>query len=325
MSAPIALPPGMTVRSATFDDAAAVCSLLNEIDLIEIGRAENQLADIQADLKHPETDLRRDSWLLLDGRRLVGYGLFWDESGGERVDIDHYSLPGHPQGALHLLDLMQARAFEQAAANGADRAVLHMTLSVNPTLDLRAARRRGWRVVRRYHVMVRPLSAADDPPATPPPGVTLRPCLDEADRRRAHALIQESFADHFDFHPRTYAQWLDDLDAERVDWSLIWIAHVDGIGDAAVLRTHDDRASMAWIGHLGVLRHARGRGLGGHLLRHAFGHYAARGRDQIGLGVDTANTTGAPALYERHGMTLDFALDTWELTLPMSSAVSRGL
>jgi ribosomal protein S18 acetylase RimI-like enzyme len=88
------------------------------------------------------------------------------------------------------------------------------------------------------------------------------------------------------------------------------------LGDAAVLRSHNDRASMAWIGHLGVLRQARGQGLGSYLLRHAFGHYAALGRDRIGLGVDTDNSSGALALYERHGMTLDFAVDTWELIRP---------
>ncbi|TGA87466.1 GNAT family N-acetyltransferase [Streptomyces sp. MZ04] len=171
---------------------------------------------------------------------------------------------------------MQARAVEQAAVNGAARAVVHMTLSINPTLDLRAVRGRGWRVVRRYHVMDRPLSVSADQPVTPPPGVTLRPCLTEADRRRAHLLVE-------------------------------------GAGDAAVVRTHNDRSSMAWVGHLGVLREARGRGLGSFLLRHAFGHYAALGRQRIGLGVDTGNSSGALALYERHGMTLDFAADTWEL------------
>lgn len=310
-------PSSPTVRPATFDDAAAVCALLNEIDLLEIGRADTELTEIQTDLKHPEMDLERDSWLLFDGGRLVGYGLLWDESGGERIDMDHYTLPDQPHGARHLFDLMEARAAECAAANGAARAVVHLHLNTAPTTDLRALRGRGWRQVRRYHVMARHLSGDTDRLPAPAPGVTLRACLTEPDRRLAHALLQESFADHFDFQPRTYEQWLDDIDAERADWSLIWIAHLDGLGDAAALRSHDDRTSMAWIASLGVLREARGQGLGSYLLRHAFGHYAARGRDRIGLGVDTDNSTGALALYERHGMTLDFAVDTWELIRPV--------
>ncbi|MFD3932904.1 GNAT family N-acetyltransferase [Streptomyces sp. NPDC058614] len=310
-------PSGLTVRPATFDDAAAVCALLNEIDLLEIGRADTELSEIQTDLKHPEMDLERDSWLLLDGGRLIGYGLLWDESGGERIDVDVYTLPDRPDGDQYLFDLVEARAAEHAAANGAARAVVHLHLNTAPTLDLRALRGRGWRPVRRYNVMARQLSGDTDRLPAPPPGVTLRPCLTEPDRRLAHALLQESFADHFDFQPRTYEQWLDDIDAERADWSLIWIAHLDGLGDAAALRSHDNRASMAWISSIGVLRKARGQGLGSHLLRHAFGHYAARGRDRIGLGVDTDNSTGALALYERHGMTLDFGVDTWELIRPV--------
>ncbi|MDW8807969.1 GNAT family N-acetyltransferase, partial [Streptomyces scabiei] len=158
---------------------------------------------------------------------------------------------------------------------------------------------------------------AGEPPATPPPGVTLRDCTAEPDRRKAHALLQAAFADHFDFQPRTYEQWLDDIDAEHVDWSQTWIAHVDGLGDVAALRSRNDRSAMAWIPSIGVLREARGRGLGSLLLGHAFGHYASLGRDRIGLGVDTDNSTGALALYERHGMKLDFAVDTWELIRPV--------
>ncbi|WP_406478169.1 GNAT family N-acetyltransferase [Streptomyces sp. NBC_01615] len=316
-SSATAPPPGLTLRPATLDDAAAICALLNEVDLLEIGRADTELAEVQASLKHPEVELERDSWLLFDGDRLIGYGLAWDDSGGERIDIDHYTLPDQQQGALYVFGLMEARAAERAAANGAARAVVHLHLNIAPTIDLDALRGRGWRAVRRHNVMARPLDGATDRLPTPPPGVTLRPCLDEPDRRRAHALLQESFIDHFDFQPRTYEQWLDDIDAERVDWSLIWVAHVDGLGDAAVLRSHNDRASMAWVGNLGVLRQARGKGLGSHLLCHAFGHYAVLGRDRIGLGVDTDNSSGALALYERHGMSLDFAVDTWELIRPV--------
>ncbi|MET7486441.1 GNAT family N-acetyltransferase [Streptomyces sp. NPDC005538] len=318
MTAPTPAPPGLLVRPATPDDADAVCALLNEIDLLEIGRPDTELAEIQADLKHPEVDLEHDSWLLFEGARLIGYGLLRDDSGGERIDIDHYIVPDRLPAALHLFDLMEARAAARAAANGASRAVVHLHLTLAPTMDLPALRGRGWRPVRRYNVMARQISPTADPLPSPPPGVTLRPCLTEPDRRGAHALLQEAMTEHFDFQYRTYPQWLDDIDADRVDWSLIWIAHVDGLGDAAMLRSHNDRASMAWIGNLAVLRQARGRGLGSHLLRYGFAHYAALGRDRIGLGVDTDNTSNALALYERHGMTLDFGVDTWELTLPVT-------
>lgn len=77
----------LTLRPAALTDAPAVTELLNRVDEIEIGRPETGLHTVQADLKRPGTDLERDSWLVLDGDRVVAYGLLWDESGGERGEL----------------------------------------------------------------------------------------------------------------------------------------------------------------------------------------------------------------------------------------------
>ncbi|MFF9049164.1 GNAT family N-acetyltransferase [Streptomyces parvulus] len=302
-------------RPATLADAPAITRLLNEIDRIEIGRPETDQHSVEADLRHPETDLTRDSWLAFDDGRLVAYGLLWDESGGERVDIDHYVLPDHQATGLRVLAAMEDRALAKARANGADRAVVHLHLNARPTTDTALLAERGWKTVRSHHVLRRALDPATDLPPTPPAGVRVRACASEADRVRVHELYQLSFAGHFDFQPRPYGLWLSDIDADGLDWSLVWIAAVDGLGDAGFLLARDDREAMGWIRALGVLDEARGRGLGGFLLRHAFARFAARGRDTVGLGVDTANATGAPRLYGRHGMTVHFAVDTWETVL----------
>ncbi|MFD8042055.1 GNAT family N-acetyltransferase [Streptomyces sp. WAC 05379] len=303
------------LRPAGLTDAAAVTELLNEVDRIEIGRPETDLHTVEADLKRPDIALERDSWLAFDGDRLVAYGLLWDESGGERVDVDHYVLPDHQRAGELILDAMEARALDKARENGAARAVVHLHLNTEPTLDTGLITRRGWSAVRRYHVLQRPLDAAEDLAPEPPAGVTVRACADEADRARVHALYQSSFAEHFDFQPRTYEQWLHDVDADTLDWSMVWLAGTEKLGDAGFLMARDDREAMGWIRSIGVLREARGAGLGGLLLRHAFAAFAGRGRETVGLGVDTSNATGAPVLYERHGMAVHYAVDTWETVL----------
>ncbi|MCX5376082.1 N-acetyltransferase [Streptomyces sp. NBC_00091] len=309
----------LTVRPAGPGDASDICGLLNAVDVIEIGRPETDLGTVEADLNHPEVDLATDSWVALQGGRLVAYALVWADSGPGRIDGDHYVLPGHGDAALRLLRLMEARARAMAAGAGPG-ARLRIQLNAKPTLDLTLLTGRGYRSVRRYQVMTRPLAPAADPapgPApAPPEGLTLRDCAaDEADRRRAHALVEETFAAHFGHAHRTYEAWLDHLDARALDWSLVWIASLPGRGDVAVLLSRDDRTSMGWISHLGVTADLRGRGIGGHLLRHGFAVYAARGRDTLGLGVDVLNESGALALYEAHGMGLHYAVDTWELPL----------
>ncbi|MEU9236712.1 GNAT family N-acetyltransferase [Streptomyces subrutilus] len=304
----------LTVRPAGPGDASDICALLNAVDMIEIGRPETDLGTVEADLNHPGVDLARDSWLAFQEGRLVAYALVWADSGPGRVDGDHYVLPARPEAALRLLGLMEARARELTA--GAAEGRLRIQLNVEPTLDLSLLTGRGYRTVRRHQVMTRAVNPATDPPPAPPAGLTLRDCAgDEADRRRAHALVEETFAAHFGHVERAYEPWLDHLDARGLDWSLVWIASLPGEGDAAVLLTRDDRTSMGWLSHIGVRESLRGRGIGGHLLRHGFAAYAARGRDTVGLGVDVHNETGALALYEAHGMGLHYAVDTWELPL----------
>ncbi|APU42014.1 MULTISPECIES: GNAT family N-acetyltransferase [unclassified Streptomyces] len=302
----------ITVRPAGPGDATDICALLNAVDMIEIGRPETDLATVEADLNAPDVDLATDSWLAFEDGRLLAYALVWADSGPGRVDGDHYVLPGHHEAATLLLERMEARAREITGAAG----TLKIQLNVKPTIDLGLLADRGYRTVRRYQVMTRPLSAAADPAPTPPAGLVLRHCGDdEADRHRAHALVEETFAAHFGHVDRPYETWLDHIEGRALDWSLVWIASLPGEGDVAVLLTRDDRTSMAWISHIGVRQDVRGRGVGGFLLRHGFAAYAARGRDTIGLGVDTLNATGALALYEAHGMALHYGVDAWELAL----------
>ena len=303
------------LRAAAPTDAPAVTELLNEIDRIEVGRPETDLHTVESDLGNPEIDLDRDSWLAFDGARLVAYALVWDDSQGERIDADHYVLPDHQQAGALLLEAIEARALERARANGASKAVVHLHLNSEPTTDLALIRARGWSVVRRYHVLERALRRSEDLPPEPPAGVRVRACADEADRKQTHALYQATFAEHFDFQSRGYEPWLHDIHADRLDWSLVWLVSTEDLGDVGFLIARDDREAMGWIRSLGVVREARGRGLGGLLLRQAFAAFAARGRDTVGLGVDTENATGAPELYARNGMSVHYAVDTWEVVV----------
>ncbi|WP_030776350.1 GNAT family N-acetyltransferase [Streptomyces sp. NRRL F-2664] len=302
----------ITVRPAGPGDATDICALLNAVDVIETGRPETDLGTVEADLNAPDVDLATDSWLAFEDGRLLAYALVWADSGPGRVDGDHYVLPGHDEAATLLLERMETRAREITGGTG----TLKIQLNVAPTIDLALLSGRGYRTVRRYQVMTRPLSAAADLAPTPPEGLTLRHCGDDdADRRRAHALVEETFAAHFGHVDRPYENWLDHIEGRTLDWSLVWIASLPDEGDVAVLLTRDDRTSMAWVSHIGVRKDARGRGVGGYLLRHGFATYAARGRDTLGLGVDIHNATGALALYEAHGMTLHYGVDAWELAL----------
>ncbi|HEV2086767.1 MAG TPA: GNAT family N-acetyltransferase [Cryptosporangiaceae bacterium] len=307
----------LTVRPATLGDVEAICALVNEVDLGDIGVAESGPDEIREDLRGV-TDLTRDSWLAWAGDRLVTYGLLWDDYGSERIGIDHHVPRDQLAAGLHVLDLMTARAAEVAAANGAAEAVVHLHLTPNSLLTEEALPARGWRAIRRHHVLTRPVSVEGDPVPTPPAGVTPRPALTDDDQRSVHHVLTTAFRDDWDNHPQTYDAWRERVGADRLDWSLVWIAALDGVDQACCLGINT-RETMGWVRGLGTLPAARGKGLASYLLRVAFAEFAARGRHTVGLGVDTENATGALGLYTGLGMTLHFAADTWELRLPVAS------
>ncbi|OKI19866.1 hypothetical protein A6A07_37720 [Streptomyces sp. CB03911] len=56
-----------------------------------------------------------------------------------------------------------------------------------------------------------------------------------------------------------------------------------------------------------MVRRRRSLPRAGGALRRFFARYAALGRTRGGLGVDTDNSSGALARFQRHGMTADFA------------------
>jgi len=304
-----------TVRAARLGDAQLISDLINEVDLVEIGAAEYTPEEVIEDLRGTR-DLASNSWLAFDGDRLVSYGILWNEFGNGRIDLDHYVRADTILAGGQLIDLQVARAAEVAAADGAEEAVIHLHLTPRSPLAATELPARGWRAIRRHHVLKRRVSVLTDPVPATPPGVTLRTAESPEDQETVFQLLHTSFADHFDHQPQTYPQWRERVGAGELDWSLVWIATVDGADVATLLGRN--REAMAWVRSLGVLDRARGRGIGTFLLRTAFAEFAQRGRDTVGLGVDTENATGALRLYEGLGMTLHFAADTWEVRVPAS-------
>ncbi|SHN47971.1 GNAT family N-acetyltransferase [Cryptosporangium aurantiacum] len=311
--------PGLTVRSAVIADAPAIRALINEVDLVDAGDGGYGLEEVESDLRRTG-DLARDSWLAFDGDRLVAYAVLWPASAGYRLDVDHYVLRDAVPAGIHLLDLLTARAAEIAAAANAERADLHLALTPDSVLAVHALPARGWRNIRRHHVLTRQVTVETDEPPALPEGVTVRSVSSPEDEEVAYRLVQETFAGHFGFEAMPYADWRKRMDADHRDWSLTWIAsRVDATGrpvDVGVLVGHNEREATGWVQNLGTVAAARGSGIATLLLRTAFAAFARRGRSAIGLGVDTENVNNALRFYTGLGFELQFAADTWRLLVP---------
>lgn len=133
-----------------------------------------------------------------------------------------------------------------------------------------------------------------------PSGIELRPFIKEEHAAAVWRTDNEVFHDHWGSHEFTFEEWSKKFSNPNFDPTL-WMVAWEG-NEIAGFSQNRLRQGIGWIGTIGVRRHWRGKGLGIALLRHTFGEFYKRGIATIGLGVDSANLTGATRVYERAGM-----------------------
>jgi GNAT superfamily N-acetyltransferase len=293
-----AVPP--TLRPADRGDLAAIVAVYADYDLANRGAVDSGEDDVLRDWEAPGFPMHERTRVLVDdGGEVVGYAVA--SPGG---DADSVARPGR----------------------GGDDALLGWLESLGEPLrhhlpasdDEGSARmgRRGWVADRTYWRMRIDL---DGPAPTPPPawpdGYTSTALDVERHGPAVHELIQTAFADIGDDQPREeygpWAAWA--LAPGRYDPDLCRVvARRDGTVVAAdVCHLSGD---AGFVRQLAVAAAARGRGLGLALLHDVFRHARDRGLAAVELGVDRANATGAPRLYERAGMRVTEAFTRWRWT-----------
>jgi mycothiol synthase len=171
----------------------------------------------------------------------------------------------------------------------------------------RLATRAGFELTRYFSIMQRDLSGPVPEPVLPAAaaaaGLRLVPWSPELDQaiRLAH---NEAFTDHWAFQPwteETWQQWESGHRDFRGDWSF---AVLDGDEVAAyalsagyVSDWEAQGYTEGWTSKLGVRRPWRGRGLAKTLLAASMRAFKDADLQYAGLDVDSANPTGAVALY----------------------------
>jgi len=171
------------------------------------------------------------------------------------------------------------------------------------------AARHGFRAVRRFWKMERPVA----PLPTPvwPEGVTLR-IFDGSEQGFAdwHAVYNSSFAQHYHFVPATIER------LRKISAAPLWLAGGLALayrgGRCVGFCANERLGKEAEIGVLGVVSEARGIGLGRALLRWGVCWFGERGEERVTLRVDGENDA-ATALYRSEGFTVQRTRDLWAI------------
>lgn len=303
------------VRVGTKDgDVPAMRALAAACQTHEYGSPDPALVvGMELTRRRPGFDAGQDAWLVETAEgALAGYAHIGPPD-PPHVYAHAYVHPDHEGRGIGtaLARRIEARACERLdAAGGAGPATLHQWIAAPNPAGHALMAAQGYRVVRHMWGMLIELASAPEAPVWPD-GIVVQACAGEDDLRRAHAVVNEAFQDHWDYEAQSFEQFSAGMIAIPQFDASLWFLALDGdeVAGVALCEQLDGRG---WVTDLGVRRPWRTRGLGLALLRHAFGELFRRGTRRAALSVDSESLTGATRLYERAGMRVERQYDVFE-------------
>lgn len=313
------LPSHFQTRAATYNDAQAVTDLINACDIALTGEAETDADEILAEWQDPTTDLEHGTWVVLTPTgQLVGYETCEAPPESGRIILDGYVHPDYTGQGIGTYLLRQAEdcARQLITRYASDtQIVVHAGAYGHEEAAHRLFEAEGYQRIRRFWRMQIDMAA---PPSEPlwPDGISIRPYVQEQDDRAIYEAVDEAFRDHWGHYTRPFEDWMRRMrSVPDFDPSLWYLAIDDASGEIAGVSLCNYRNHQPWLRSLSVRQPWRKQGLGMALLLYTFGEFYRRGYQNVSLGVDAENITGATALYERAGMRVVRTFDTFEKEL----------
>jgi mycothiol synthase len=282
----------MSIRPFVDADAPAVAALVSAEEELLYGRPGRVTgADILMFLQYS-----KEAWVWEENGRLVAsatYGVH-----GEAANTRGFVADKGRGLGTEILE----RGEEFARAEGVQK--IHAG-AAEPDAAARALfEARGYREVRRFYEMAIELTEAPSEPALPA-GLVVDELRDD-EYEAFYEVLNEAFAEHWEWHPQPYDEWLERRRGQhRDEHGPVWWVVRAGDELAAVTRNDASVAGGGYVGAIGVRPAWRGKGLAKALLQRTFAEFWRRGTMRVTLDVDSENATGAVALYERVGMHVD--------------------
>lgn len=274
--------------------------------------------DLLEELSEPGVDPELDTVAVWDGTQLVAFGQLRVREGLNVGRVRAYLGGGvHPahrgQGiGRRILDQLEDRARELARLRHPG---IDVILGASGGLDGDPLRplleHRGYQVVRYFHQMARAL-----------PGERLAQpevVVDRYEASVADALRQahnDAFATHFGSVPLSESEWRSDLASRAFRPNCSFVARDAGGEVQGYVMSYSHVEGELYIGRVGTIQAARGRGLARACLLAALHAGAEAGYVRALLDVDSMNPTGAGALYESVGFRRSKTFAVYDKVVP---------
>jgi mycothiol synthase len=294
-------------------DLEPIAHLLNTCAVVDRLDRYHSVSDLRADYSEPGFDPSRDLRLWEDAKgQLIAIAQVWIPKTALLPEADGWlDLQVHPQHRHHGLEIDMIAwgevRMQQVSQERGLPAKLYLTCREFRSDRIALYENCGYALGRRFLRMSRSLA---EPIANPqfPQGFTLSHTQGVADAAAWVETYNQSFIDHWGFHPATvdeHVHWLNQADY-RADLDLVAIAPEGQI--AAFCFCHIDREDnqhrQCKEGHINILgtrRSFRRLGLGRAMLLAGLQTLKVEGMETAILGVDTENPNQAQTLYESVG------------------------
>lgn len=297
----------LTVRPVERTDLSKIATLLEiceAIDCLDINRSVEELEQ-RFDYTPPNYIHRWSLWEDAEGQA-VAYGSYAIRTRKEGTDAYPHVIvrPDYREGNLpdDILNWC-----EQEIAQVAPNTTLWTGTRDTYRFATELYRRNGYQVVRQFGRMQRSLL---EPLPMPhfPEGFVVRSSQKEADVERWVDMYNQTFIDHWEFHPMTVEEHKARLQRPTYRPDLDWVAIAPdgtfaafascGIAEKANARTGRQEG---WVNVLGTRRGFRRQGLGRAMLLTGMQVLKDNGMTTALLGVDAENQNQARTLYESVG------------------------
>ncbi|MCX6068086.1 MAG: GNAT family N-acetyltransferase [Chloroflexi bacterium] len=305
-SSPITLNATLTLRSVQRADLNAIVQMIYEICEAE---GDTSVATTPEELENEWEfegfDPEQDAFLVQTKTgNLVGYGAVFDVDKHCEMSGDiyvHSQFKGHGVETA-LLDALENRVQAQHVPLAApeQRVFIRVALDNKDEAGKAILAQVGYVPVRYHWRMGVELEATPLAPVLPD-GLEFRSFIKDEHATAIWQARNEAYQGNwgsrqFSFEEFSYFTF-ENPEYDPSLWMVVW----EG-SEVAGFSINQYRMGIGWIHILAVRPAWRNRKLGLALLHRSFGEFYQRGTKNIGLGVDTANVTGATKLYQKVGM-----------------------
>jgi len=311
----IQMPSTISLRNYSGpDDLAAIAALINHCHTVDQFETTVTTQELKQALEDPDTNPEQDILLgFSPAGELVACGKMWFPP-KEKETVGGLALHIHPQHRGQNLETsFLAWAEDRIKTVGKARQTQVVKLR-SPVRDSQRDRLQfltanGFTPERYFDRMQRSLR---DPilPVQLPPGFSIRRVNHQQEAEAWVDMFNQSFIDHWDFHPLTVEEFLRDVNQPdyQPELDLVAVAEDGTLAAFCDCRINPgDRTEQhtpGWIAILGTRRGYRRIGLGRAMLLAGLEALKDAGANIALLGVDKQNPSQAFRLYESVGFTI---------------------